>query len=157
MVHLCFVWSLKYPTHSDSQGWVWLHWTTTSLNMSLLFLHGLFLSSLFLFSVSALHLKLWWCGNKLVLTTLCLSTPVFLYFILAVFILLHLGSMHPPLVSCFFSLFAKEVAETVKWDSVWFHGKGKDDLVYLQPSFSSISLITSDALMERLDQTWSVL
>lgn len=70
-----------------------------------------------------------WCVNKPVLTTLHPSIPVFIYLLLAAFTLLLFGSLRPPLVSCFSVLFAKDVAETGKWDAVWFLGKGKDDLM----------------------------
>lgn len=140
------MWSPKHPTQSDSWGLVWIHWTATSFCISLLCI------SLKSFAISLsliFQIHLHWCGNKPVLTTLPLSIPVFIYLPLAAFILLQLhGSLHPPLVLCFFFLFAKEVAEAGTWYSVWFHGKGKDDLVYFQPRFLFSPLIKSNIVME---------
>ena len=125
MVHLCFVWSPKHPTHSDSQGQLWIHWTHTSLNISLFSYFS---------EVSILHLKLWWCEDKCLIVNhapsliSCYSCPV-LFNSCCIYIA-SAGPLHPPLVSCLFFLFAKEVAEADKWDYVCFHrGKAKDDLV----------------------------
>lgn len=91
-------------TVADGSGYIeQLHlWIYLSLSL----LPGSSLSSLF-FSVSGLHLKLWWCGNKPVFTTLHLSIPVIPvlhYLSLAVFILLQLGPLHPPPVLYFLFL-----------------------------------------------------
>ncbi len=150
---LCIrLWFTSALCDHQKSNWVWQLRPGLDTMNSYIFV---FLSSLLLsvFPVS-FQAGLQWCGNKPVLTTIHLSIPVFLLFFsfffkpLAAFILLELGPLHPPLVSCFFFLFAKKAAETGKWDSVWFHGKGKDDLVYFQPSFSSSPLIKSNIAME---------